>query len=104
MKVRFSKRAKADLRSIVDTISEQNPSAARRFGQLLWDRASSLGDHPQSGAPILGHSTARRLVVKPYIIVYRSDQAFVQILRILHGRRDINTLMLRMSQPRRDEG
>ena len=90
MKVRFSRPARADLRSIIASIAKDNPKAARRYGKLL---ALSLSDFPNRGALLRGHATARRLVVGPYLIVYRADRDLVRILRILHGARDIDALL-----------
>jgi toxin ParE1/3/4 len=98
MKVRFSRQARADLRGIVESISVDSPAAARRFRRLLSERALSLQQFPERGARLQGHPSARRLVVKPYLIVYRIDRNLVQILRIVHGRRDLRALLAREPQ------
>jgi toxin ParE1/3/4 len=58
--------------------------------RALFDR---LTDHPASGPrrPALG-ANVRIGVVTPYIVIYRHDEAedTVTVMRILHGRRDIN--------------
>jgi toxin ParE1/3/4 len=100
MKVRFSRQAQADLRSIIQAIHEHSPAAARRYGQLLRDRALSLRDFPERGARLQAHTTARRLVVGAYLIIYRPDPELVRILRILHGKRDIDALLA--GEPRDD--
>src|SRR3954470_5650114 len=50
-----------------------NPTEARRYGTLPAERALSLSDFPNRGALLRGHATARRLVVGPYLIIYRAD-------------------------------
>jgi toxin ParE1/3/4 len=102
MKVRFARPARADLRSIIASIAKDNPKAARRYGKLLADRALSLSDFPNRGALLRGHATARRLVVSPYLIIYRPDRDLVRILRILHGARDIDALLPRDSHDERE--
>jgi toxin ParE1/3/4 len=101
MKVRFSRQASADLHEILRTIALDNPTAARRFGRRLRERALSLSTHPQRGGPLEGHETARRLVVGPYLIVYRVGRELVQILQIVHGARDLDALL--GADPRNDE-
>lgn len=93
MKVRFSRQARSDLRSIVESIAKDSPQAARRYGRLLSDRAQSLTEFPERGAALRGHPTARRLVVGPYLIIYKPDCGLVRILRILHGARDLDALL-----------
>jgi toxin ParE1/3/4 len=100
MKVRFSRQAQADLRSIIQAIHEHSPAAARQYGQLLRDRALSFRDFPERGGRLQAHTTARRLVVGAYLIIYRPDPELVRILRILHGKRDIDALLA--GEPRDD--
>ncbi len=99
MKVRFSRPARTDLRSIIASIAKDNPKAARRYGKLLADRALSLSDFPNRGALLRGHATARRLVVGPYLIIYRPNR---DLVRILHGARDIDALLPRDSEDERE--
>jgi toxin ParE1/3/4 len=58
--------------------------------RALFDR---LTDHPASGPrrPALG-ANVRIGVIKPYIVIYQHDEAndTVTVMRIVHGRRDIN--------------
>jgi plasmid stabilization system protein ParE len=37
----------------------------------------------------------RRLVIEPYIVVYRVRRSTVEILRILHGARDLTAMLNR---------
>lgn len=103
MRVRFSRQARGDLKSIVEKITEHNPQAAERMRRLLSEKAFSLSEHPERGARLIGHPTARRLVVRPYLIIYRLDPTMVRILRILHGKRDIGALLTGESKPGPDQ-
>lgn len=93
MRVRFSPSAKADLAAIRSFISQDNPAAAARLIRLIRRRVKeSIAAFPEIGescdqlAPDL-----RRLVVGNYVIFYRVATS-VEIARVLHGARDIDTL------------
>lgn len=49
MTVRWSPDAADDLESIVNYILSDNPSAARRVAETIYDRASSLAVSPYKG-------------------------------------------------------
>jgi toxin ParE1/3/4 len=91
----FTTTARRDLALIVDTIAENSGRrTAARWRGMLESRARALADHPFLGAvdDVLG-SGRRRLVLAPYLIVYRvRDDREVTVLRILHGARDLPSL------------
>jgi toxin ParE1/3/4 len=93
--VSFTATARRDLALIVDTIAENSGRrTAARWRAMLESRAWALADHPFLGAidDTLG-SGRRRLVISPYLIVYRvRDDRDVTVLRILHGARDLPSL------------
>lgn len=90
MSFRLSVRAMADLQSIVDYISDFNPNAAHRLVDQLEERWKLLATQPRSGAPRsdLG-SELREVVVGDYLSIYLLNDGDIEIIRILHGRRDI---------------
>ena len=90
MSFRLSSRALTDLRSIVDYISDFNPNAAHRLVDRLEDRWELLATQPRSGPlrPDLGIEL-RQVVVGEYLSIYRVEGDDVEIIRVLHGHRNI---------------
>jgi len=88
MPVDWTDSALADLRQIVEYIAADDPQAATRTGQRIWDAASRLERHPGLGRPGRMHDT-RELVVSgtPYILPYCIEHGRPTILRVLHGAR-----------------
>ena len=80
-----------DLREIVIFIARDNPERARTFGNLLVDRALSIGPHPEKGrvVPELDDPAVREIVYRSYRIIYElvDDPNAVFILRFWHGAR-----------------
>ncbi|TIU86520.1 MAG: type II toxin-antitoxin system RelE/ParE family toxin [Mesorhizobium sp.] len=92
MKYRLLPQALIDLEAIGDYIAAYNPNAAIRFVETLQRRWDLLTLHPRSGAPrddIL--PGIRHLVVGEYLTFYRIGDDAIEILRLLHGRRRIET-------------
>jgi toxin ParE1/3/4 len=92
--VRRSGRAQADLESILESLQRTNSAAAQRYAAVFQARAEALGRFPEMGrlrpefAPGL-----RSTLVWPYVIFYRVEGDVVQIIRILHGKRDLRRIM-----------
>ncbi len=90
MTYRLLPRAEADIEEIGDYISRQNPGAALRLIETFMRRWNLLALYPLFGAPVEGvGSGIRHVVVGDYVTFYRVDADAVEILRVLHGRRNI---------------
>ena len=92
MKYRLLPQALIDLEVIGDYIAAHNPNAAIRFVETLQRRWDLLTLHPRSGAPrddILPGILP--VVVGEYLTFYRIGDDAIEILRVLHGRRRIET-------------
>ncbi len=89
MRVRWTTNAAEDLASIVHRIREENPGAARRVAQTIFDGVSGLRLFPNRGRIGLAEST-RELVFAPwpYIAVYEIVEDQVNVLRIRHASQD----------------
>jgi plasmid stabilization system protein ParE len=93
MKVRLTPEAKADLEGIGDRIAERNPARAVTYVRELRDRALRIGEFPHAGPPRPQWGQGIRIAVHgKYLIVYRVRDGAVQILRVVHGARDLDTL------------
>ena len=88
MRVRWTRRAGANLDREKAYIAAFDPAAATRTATRIVEAVEHLAQHPESGRPGRVPGT-RELVVSgtPYIVPYRVQGNTVQILRVLHGAR-----------------
>jgi toxin ParE1/3/4 len=94
MSVRFAPAAQRDLEEIAEYIGGENPAAALRFVAELRHRCRLLGEMPRSGAPRTDlWPGLRSLPFGAYVIFYTSKGSNVRIERILHGARDIPSVL-----------
>ena len=95
-RVILSKLALRDLGEIARYIAEDNPSAAERVGTELIDLAESLVVLPLRGAPLRSRPGVRRVLMPPYLVVYRVDEGTheVRVLRFWHAKRNLAKLGL----------
>lgn len=92
MNVKISAEAENDMDEIWDYISTDKPEAATKLIFEFRDLIFQLSDSPFIGSPRdFGTFKVRLLVHKNYLIIYDVDES-VNILRILHGGRDIDSL------------
>jgi toxin ParE1/3/4 len=89
--VRQSALARADLIQIWVDIALDNQAAADRVYDRLEARVKILERFPEAGMarPDIAKD-ARVFVESPYLILYRLVSEGVQIVRVLHGARDID--------------
>jgi addiction module RelE/StbE family toxin len=89
MLVRWTAPAAADIASIVEYIRKDNPVAARRVAETIYEGVASLRTFPSRGRPGRAADT-RELVFAPwpYIAVYEIVGDQVWVLRIRHAAQD----------------
>jgi plasmid stabilization system protein ParE len=88
--------AKSDLIEIANYIREQgSPDAAMRVGNELRRAMRALSDMPGMGhvRNDLADEPLRLWTVYSYLIFYRPDTRPLQIIRVLHGARDVETIL-----------
>lgn len=87
--------AKADLIAIGDYIGSDNPERAITFVEELLDRCYALADMPRRYplVPRYEKFGIRRTVYRDYLIFYRIQAEVVEIIHILKGARDYETLL-----------
>lgn len=93
MRVVFTKSARQDLRAIALRIAERNPKRALTYIGELEGYCKDITPFPDAGTPRpqWGVGVLTRYFGR-YIIVFRSRDGAVQILRIVHGARKLDTL------------
>ena len=85
--IRWTTEASDQLEAAVRRIQQDDPTAARGVAQAVIDRIERLAAFPGLGRPGEVRGT-RELVSPPYVVVYRSTEEIVEILRIWHGAQD----------------
>ena len=91
--VRVSREAKADLREIRDHVAAFNVAAAKKLVRQIAVTFDTLGDMPMVGRGRDDLAVGlRSLAVGKYVVVYRLLEDAVEIVRVIHGARDIPSL------------
>ena len=90
---RVSDAARSDLDEIWFYIAQDDPAAADKFTRLIISRFPILASMPNLGRERKELAAGlRSLAVGNYIIFYRVAKSGVEIIRILHGARDLPPL------------
>jgi len=93
VQVYFTRAAREDLIAIWTHIADDNPQAADRVLDRLEESANRLADNPQMGpARDDIRPGLRYLVSGSYLLLYRITDGGIEIVRAVHGRRDLNGL------------
>ena len=89
----FSPRAEKDFDGIFAFITKDNPDAARKFVDRLQASCEALAIHPLMGQRMVSRGNLYRVFsVHKYAVVYRTISDGVEIVRVIHGARDIDRL------------
>ena len=89
MNYRLHPKASLDLEAIGDHIATDNPYAAARLMEKFARRWELLTLQPHSGVDRSDLAIGlRRLVIGEYLAPYRVSDIGVEIVRVLHGKRD----------------
>jgi toxin ParE1/3/4 len=92
----WTEPALLDLDEIAAYIALDNPLAASRYVQRVFDRVERLEAHPQSGKrpPELTNLPYREVVVPPCRIFYRIEGNAVFILYVMRAERLLRSYLL----------
>ena len=95
--------AAQDVREIVDYLLEHSEPAAERFTAEIETACRLLTSQPRMGRDredlALG---VRSVVVGNYLVFFRPSDAAIEVLRVIHGARDITPEMFEGLQPHRN--
>ena len=83
--------ARADLTEIFDYIAQDSPDAAHRVVEELRTAMKKLARMPEMGhfRRDLASEPLRFWPVYSYLIIYRPEARPLQVVRVLHGARDV---------------
>ena len=90
---RLSSAAEADLRAIWAHVAKDRPDAADHLIDDLYERFRLLATQPLlgEGRPEVGEEL-RTFTVRNYVVVFRPIKTGVEVVRIVHGSRDMPAL------------
>lgn len=93
MKVRWSRAAVEDLRKAEAFIAADSPLYAQRFAARVLASTRNLAAHPRVGrqVPEADDPSIRELIVQSYRVIYRVTGAWVDVLGVVHGARDLGS-------------
>lgn len=87
--------AKQDLLEIWAYIAEDNPNAADKLLDTINETCALLAANPKLGQARPDIATSMRyLPLKNYLILYHEQATGIQVVRVIHGSRDLNALIL----------
>lgn len=92
--VKIARAAQEDLKGIWEYVAEQNSEAASKLIREITRRFGTLRDHPHIGRAqddLLAN--LRSFTVRNHVIFYQPFEGGVEILRVLHGSRDIGSIL-----------
>jgi toxin ParE1/3/4 len=92
--ITLDRAAKADLIEIWQYIAKDNPQAADRMLDRIWDGFRVIARFPHGGTarPELA-ANLRCYTVGNYVIYFRPAQDGVEIARVLHAARDADAIL-----------
>ena len=92
--VKWSVPARNDLKQIYDYIAKDSKCYAQNVIQKIVAKTETLTELPEIGhiVPEISDQNIRELIIFSYHLIYEISVAGVQILAIIHGRRDFNTV------------
>ena len=85
----------ADIEEISENIARHNPRAAIKFSSLLLQKFEALARNPSIGRarPELPRPNLRSSPVGTYILLYREIEIGAEIVRVVHGARNLEDLI-----------
>ncbi|MGH7709297.1 MAG: type II toxin-antitoxin system RelE/ParE family toxin [Vulcanimicrobiaceae bacterium] len=95
MRVVITDSAKLDLFKIGEDIRRESPTRADPFVQALVNHCDQLAEMPRRYALVPRYEDLgiRRCVHGSYLIFYRVLEELVEVVHILHGARDYESLL-----------
>jgi toxin ParE1/3/4 len=89
----WSAAACRDLDDIFDYVAEHNLSAADRLVDMIFERCRLLVDFPEMGQRRSDLTPGlRAFSIRKYVVFFRSNQGIVEVVRVVHGARDLDAI------------
>ena len=89
---RFTLQAEQDLTELCTFIAQDNPQAASAMLVLVEAKCQLIAQHPEIGRRRDDLAASlRSFPAGSYVVFYRAAEGETQIIRILHGSRDVES-------------
>ena len=88
----FTPIALNDLKEIRDFIAKDKTGIATQYMSMLKQKCELLANSPGLGVQREEYCNLYKFPVDSYLIFYRPSQTGIDIIRILHGNRDIDNI------------
>lgn len=90
----WSTPTRNDLKKIYDYIAKDSKYYATYVVEKIITKAENLNEFPEIGrvVPEIGDENLRELIIYSYRLIYEIVPDNVQILAIIHGKRDFSSL------------
>jgi toxin ParE1/3/4 len=89
----LSPMAVADVEEIGYYVARDDRGAAQRLVERFSAAFALLADHPHVGRRREEFRQVRSFVVRRYVVLYREVRDGIEIIRVMHGARDIATAL-----------
>ena len=92
--LRWSEHAVAQLASVAEYVGLSSSVYAEQLVDRIAGRLEQAREFPESGrvVPEFARAEIRELIEWPYRLVYRVRPDAIEVLSVLHGRRDLREL------------
>ncbi len=81
------------MEDIVEYIAAENPDAAERMIEMIDSRCARVAEFPDSGTDRSNLSPGMRsITVGSYFVFYVRNRRNIEIVRVLHSARDIDSI------------
>jgi toxin ParE1/3/4 len=90
-RLRWTEQAVDQLGAIAEYVSRTSPVYAEQLIQRIVHRLEQVRVFPDSGSPVAEASSpeVRQVIEWPYRVIYRLRHDAIEVLAIVHGRRDV---------------
>ena len=94
--VEWTDPAKQDLKSIHDYISRDSRLYAKKVSFEIIEKTEKLNIFPEIGriVPEIGDPKIRELIIYSYRLIYEIYTDKIEILALIHGKRDLSKINL----------
>ena len=91
VEIEWASSAEIDLNEILDYIAQDSPQYALTFYDLIQEKLENLKEFPRIGRnlPRIDDFETREIIIGSYRLIYRIIEEKIQIIRIIHGARDL---------------
>ncbi len=88
--VKWTKPAKHDLKQVYDYIARDSKFYAKKVSQEIVEKSEKLNSFPEVGriVPEIGDPNIRELIIYSYRLIYEIFTNRIEVLALIHGKRN----------------